>query len=193
MDIENEQSARWDSNGFNIYANSDYHYEDAALLAKLWNIPVTEAKQAIGHKIINEIENLLPAEVQALHKEHSNEKDHHSSAIIGERQAITIKGTDYTLQARVLWGGERPASGLSVAVYDKDILQDDFLGKTITTEDGGFDISFAEKDFKGLFCDHKPDLYFIITDADGKELLNTKESAINNADEKTPPITLTLD
>ena len=269
MSIQDEQSSNWDSNGFNVYANSAYHYEDAALLATLWNIPTMEAKQAIGHKIINQIENLLPEEVQALHKKHSDENDseeadgldaettfnayanstyHYedaellaklwdipvleakhrignkvinqiedllpeevqalhekhlnegdaetpqseSVAAIAERPAIAIKGSHYLLQARVLWSDETPAGGLLVYVYDKDIFNDDFLGKTITSEDGGFDLSFTEKDFKDLFFDRKPDLYFIIRNNDDEELFNTKEYVIKNADEKTTPITLIL-
>lgn len=53
----------WDPKGFDAYVNSNYSYEDAELLAQLWNIPIAEAKQAIGHKIINNIEHLLPAKV----------------------------------------------------------------------------------------------------------------------------------
>lgn len=54
----------WHPKGFDAYANSDYDYDDAALLAQLWNIPVEEAKYAIGHKILHNIEDLLPAEVK---------------------------------------------------------------------------------------------------------------------------------
>ena len=54
----------WHPKGFDAYANSDYDYDDAALLAHLWNIPVDEAKYVIGHKIIHNIEDLLPAEVK---------------------------------------------------------------------------------------------------------------------------------
>ncbi len=53
----------WHPDGLDAFFNSRYDYADAALLAKLWNIPVVEAKQAIGHKIIHGIEDLLPAEV----------------------------------------------------------------------------------------------------------------------------------
>jgi hypothetical protein len=192
MTTEKEQGAGWDSNGFEIYAASDYHYEDAALLAKLWAIPIAEAKQAIGHKITHQIENLLPAEVQALHKEHLNEGDFHYATAIEERQAVTITGKDYKLQARVLWSDERPASNLSVKVYDKDTFNDDFLGETTTADNGGFELAFNEKDFKGFF-DRKPDLYFVITNDKGEKLFNTKAFVVKNADEKTTPITLVLD
>jgi hypothetical protein len=177
---------------FNAYANSDYQYEDADLLATLWNIPVIEAKQTIGRKITHQIEDLLPAEVQALHKEHLNEGDFHYATAIEERQAVTITGKDYKLQARVLWSDERPASNLSVKVYDKDTFNDDFLGETTTADNGGFELAFNEKDFKGFF-DRKPDLYFVITNDKGEKLFNTKAFVVKNADEKTTPITLVLD
>ncbi len=90
MSTQNEQSSNWDANGFNIYADSTYHYEDAELLAKLWNIPITEAKQAIGHKITHQIEDLLPEEVQASHQAHLNEGDDHAITAIEERQAISV-------------------------------------------------------------------------------------------------------
>lgn len=53
----------WHPKGFEAYAGSNYSYDDAALLAQLWNISVGEAKQAIGHKIIHGIEDLLPSKV----------------------------------------------------------------------------------------------------------------------------------
>jgi len=193
-DDSNESDGLEAETTFNAYANSTYHYEDAELLAKLWDIPVLEAKHTIGNKVIQQIENLLPEEVRALHQKHLDEGDETTQRIVAieERQAITIKGTYYLLQARVLWSNETPAGGLLVHVYDKDMINDDFLGKTITAEDGGFDLSFTEKDFKGLFFDRKPDLYFIINNDEGEELFNTKESVIKNANEKTTPITLIL-
>lgn len=112
---------------------------------------------------------------------------------IGERQALTKTGTGYKLQGRVLWSDEKAARDLVVKVYDKDLFNDDFLGTTMTADDGGFDLEFDEKDFKDWIFDRKPDLYFIISDDKDKELFNTKKFVINNADEKTTPITLILD
>ena len=55
----------WHPKGYEAYAKSDYTYEDAAKLAELWSIPVVEAKQVLGHKIINGIQDLLPEDLQS--------------------------------------------------------------------------------------------------------------------------------
>lgn len=57
-------SSGWHPNGFEAYAKSDYTYEDAEKLAGLWDIPVSEAKQVLGHKILNGIQELLPDGLQ---------------------------------------------------------------------------------------------------------------------------------
>ena len=54
----------WDAAGLDVFFKSNYRFEDAELLAQLWNIPIGEAKQAIGHKIIHGIEDLLPKGVE---------------------------------------------------------------------------------------------------------------------------------
>lgn len=56
--------ADWHPGGLDTFFKSDYTYDDANLLAGLWNIPVDEAKQVLGHKILNGIENLLPDKIQ---------------------------------------------------------------------------------------------------------------------------------
>lgn len=71
----------WHPKGFEAYVKSDYSYEDAGLLAQLWNIPVTEAKQAIGHKIIHNIEHLLPAKVAPDPKVNEHGTDWDSKAL----------------------------------------------------------------------------------------------------------------
>lgn len=53
-------SSDWHPKGYDAYVKSDYTYDDANTLATLWNIPVAEAKQVLGHKIINGIQDLLP-------------------------------------------------------------------------------------------------------------------------------------
>lgn len=71
----------WHPKGWQAYANSNYTYEDAELLAQLWNIPVDEAKQAIGHKIIHGIEDLLPAKVAPDPKVNDHPTDWDSKAL----------------------------------------------------------------------------------------------------------------
>jgi hypothetical protein len=71
----------WHPQGLEAYANSRYSYEDAELLAQLWSIPVSEAKQAIGHKIIHNIEHLLPAKVAPDPKVDAHPTDWDSKAL----------------------------------------------------------------------------------------------------------------
>ena len=39
-------------------------FEDGQALANLWSIGIVEAKQALGHKIINKLQDLLPSGLQ---------------------------------------------------------------------------------------------------------------------------------
>lgn len=111
---------------------------------------------------------------------------------IEERQALTIEGSKYQLRGRVLTCSGKPAAGLLVNAFDKDLIsKSDFLGSAITSENGGFDISFDRSAFADFFMDQKPDIYFEVT-ASGALILSTEESILYNADERTPPITLTL-
>lgn len=71
----------WHPKGWQAYADSNYTYEDAELLAQLWNIPVDEAKKAIGHKIIHGIEDLLPAKVAPDPKINDHPTDWDSKAL----------------------------------------------------------------------------------------------------------------
>lgn len=54
----------WEDSRFKAYAESNYTYDDAELLASLWNIDIIEAKKTIGYKIMNKLEDLLPEKIQ---------------------------------------------------------------------------------------------------------------------------------
>jgi hypothetical protein len=57
-------SPDWDPNGLDAFFKSDYTFEDAKALGDMWNIGIIEAKQALGHKVINKIQDLLPRGLQ---------------------------------------------------------------------------------------------------------------------------------
>lgn len=106
--------------------------------------------------------------------------------------AITISGSTYTIVGNVKYKENNEGiEDLHVLVYDKDLLNDDFLGIGVTDASGTFSLSFDATSFENLF-DRSPDLYFIVKDA-GLELLNTKDQYIKNANEETPPINLVVD
>ena len=106
--------------------------------------------------------------------------------------AITISGTTYTVTGTVKnKDNNEGIEDLHVLVYDKDILEDDFLGIAVTDAQGVFSLSFDTSKFKSLF-DRSPDIYFIVQDG-GFELLDTKDQLIEDANASTPQITLLVD
>ena len=65
--------------------------------------------------------------------------------------------------------------GLSVRLYDKDLLFDDWLGTTQTDSSGCFKIVYEQRAFGDLF-ESKPDLYLKVTDNKGRILYNSKDA-----------------
>jgi hypothetical protein len=75
----------------------------------------------------------------------------------------------------------RPLAGLQVRAFDKDLIFDDKLGKTVTDAAGAFRIDYSSLDFsliEGL--ETAPELYVRVFDATGKKLLFTSEKAIRH-------------
>jgi len=106
--------------------------------------------------------------------------------------AVTISGSTYTLVGTVKnIENNQGIEDLHVLAYDKDLLNDDFLGIAVTDASGAFRLSFDSSAFD-RFLERSPDLYFIVQDG-GFDLLNTKEQCINNANESTPPINFLVD
>lgn len=85
-----------------------------------------------------------------------------------------------------------PVGGVRVTVMDADIIKDDNLGTAITDSSGKFQVYFRSIDFKQTFLSPLinietggaagPDLYFLITSADGSVNLLTE----TRADSKKP-------
>ncbi|XOF33597.1 MAG: IPT/TIG domain-containing protein [Candidatus Electrothrix sp. YB6] len=67
----------------------------------------------------------------------------------------------------------RPLLGLQIRAYDKDIIFDDCLGSDKTNEQGDFEISFFEHDFKEPF-EEQPEVYVVIYGPDMEQLHCTK-------------------
>jgi hypothetical protein len=55
----------------------------------------------------------------------------------------------------------RPLTGLLVCAYDKDVIQDDYLGGAETDANGCFEIRFTDADFKDAM-ESRPDLYLCV-------------------------------
>ncbi len=65
--------------------------------------------------------------------------------------------------------GRRGIGGVTVSLYDQDLLFDDRLGTTVTDEDGHFTMIYNTEDFRD-FIEAKPDLYLKVLDKEGEEL-----------------------
>jgi len=74
----------------------------------------------------------------------------------------------------------RPLQGVAVRAFDKDLRNDDYLGRDTTDESGHYEIGFAAAAFRTLF-ERRPDLYVLVSDAHGRELATTKDRVRKNA------------
>lgn len=70
-----------------------------------------------------------------------------------------------------------PLQGLSVRAYDKDLIFDDKLGLALTDDQGRFEITYTEAQYRD-FLATEPDVYIRIYDAGGRKLLYTTEKAV---------------
>lgn len=78
----------------------------------------------------------------------------------------------------------RPLSGLRVAAFDQDWLQDDYLGEAETDPEGRFELRFGEDQFKDVI-ESQPDLYLCIFRPGTREPIhNTAYALRRNADQE---------
>lgn len=104
--------------------------------------------------------------------------------------AITIIDNIYKINGKLINSGGENVSGFEIKALDKDLLNDDFLGSSFTSENGSFQITFAEKAFKEIF-DKRPDLYFEIYHGKTK-VLTTKAMTFANVEANDLPLHLTI-
>ena len=84
----------------------------------------------------------------------------------------------FTLKGKVISKDQHSLENLQVEAYDDDLLlkPDDFLGDASTDSHGIFKIDFDESKFRGTFefLEGTPDVYLLIKDNQGSEILRTK-------------------
>ncbi len=84
-----------------------------------------------------------------------------------------MRGQDQYWEAvkgRIVNPRGRPMEGVTVNVYDKDVMVDDHLGKAVTEENGKFRVEFTQADYTPPFSpgEGRPDIYLKLTHADGR-------------------------
>ena len=101
----------------------------------------------------------------------------------------------YTTVVKVVEeGSNRALPGLKVALYDRDAFsRDDLLGSSDTDAEGEARFSYSSEQFVdmddrlgGIF----PELYVVVSRADGTRLLSTKSDAVDNTPRKFITVTL---
>jgi 5-hydroxyisourate hydrolase-like protein (transthyretin family) len=86
-----------------------------------------------------------------------------------------LRANEWMVYGRVYDAAGKPASGLTVRVFDRDRKLDDLLGETETDENGDFHSVYHARDFyeKG---ENAPELYILVEDAAGNELFSSREN-----------------
>lgn len=82
----------------------------------------------------------------------------------------------FILKGKVRNENNLSVRGYRVLAYDDDPLnRDDFLGEAVTDGDGFFQIEFDDEKFNGFFeFDGEPDVYLLIQDRKGVEIVRTR-------------------
>ena len=74
---------------------------------------------------------------------------------------------------------DKGLKGLTISLYDEDLIFDDILGTTITNENGNFEIIYRTEAFEFLF-EKRPDLYIKVLDSNGKKLYSSEKAVRPN-------------
>ena len=99
----------------------------------------------------------------------------------------------YTTSVKVVEeGSNRPVPGLQVALFDRDAFSpDDALGTGTSDEQGEVRFDYNSEQFVdlddrlgGVF----PELYVVVSDAGGTQIVTTKADAISNTPRKQIPV-----
>lgn len=88
---------------------------------------------------------------------------------LGGDPATTRGADEWVVQGTVTRLDNAPMAGVTVSLYDRDLLFDDRLGDTTTDDEGRYRLVYRTGDFRD-FIESRPDLYVRVLDAAGAEL-----------------------
>ena len=85
---------------------------------------------------------------------------------------MTAQTKGFSISGRIWTERDEGIFGLRVVAYDRDLLFDDRLGTSVTSEDGSFRLRYAETDFRDLF-EARPDVYIEVFDCMGRKIYSS--------------------
>jgi hypothetical protein len=86
----------------------------------------------------------------------------------------------WVVRGRVTDAKGKALSGLTVTLYDEDLLFDDRLGQTETDENGDYSFTYRSEDFGDLIS-RKPDLFLTVMSPKEEKLFTSKRKVIFQA------------
>ena len=92
----------------------------------------------------------------------------------GNNQTAAVPPDAWLVRGKVVYKNGEPGRGLTVSLYDEDLIFDDALGTILTDDSGRFSIVYRTDAFCLLF-ETKPDLYLKVLDSTGNILFRSKE------------------
>ena len=139
---------------------------------------MAETAQALREKLGKDHPQVLELEKTA--KSLSELKTHLDTQRTRLKKWPKPRANEWMIFGTVTDADGQPAAGLNVRVFDRDRKYDDLLGETETDENGDFSAIYHERDFAET-NENLPELYVMISDASGKTLYSSRESARFNA------------
>jgi len=120
-------------------------------------------------KITFKREDLSP--VQRTEKPFETEEE---TGVEDEHEAAPDPGK-WVVKGQVKDASKQGLAGVTVTIYDKELLFDEKLGASVTDEDGHFIVSYRTDDFCDLI-EANPDIYLKVMDKDGKTLYSSRKA-----------------
>lgn len=91
-----------------------------------------------------------------------------------------VRPHEWVVFGTVVDAENKPVSGMTVRVYDRDRKYDDLLGESETDANGDFSIVYHERDFKET-RENLPELYVMVSDPKGKLVYSSRDSVRFNS------------
>ena len=86
-----------------------------------------------------------------------------------------IPGSSWVVRGRVTDEKGQGIGGLTIKLFDEDLIFDDLLSEETTDNDGNYKIIYQSEDFRDLF-EKRPDLYVKVIDKDNKTIYTSKKN-----------------